>query len=1187
MASSCCLDKQSGIFLITGPSSGLVSRSRDKQIATKLQDLRGLAVFGAVWIISFQSRMLICGFTIGMLSTLVRDSVWGADMAVPEGFVATIVANDSFVHDAFTLTTDSQGRPVVSGPGYIRTLMDDDQDGDFDRFVTWSHLPAQGAQGLWAEGNSVYWVGDKGLWRSEDTDGDLVSDTTPVQLLALPTGGEHDAHAIRRGPDGYWYLIVGNYAGEIQKIDNDLEAPVNKGRAGTIWRISPDFSKRGVWAHGFRNAYDFDFLANGQIVTYDSDEEREVSLPWYRPTRVIVVSPGSDAGWVDSAWFDMDYRVTMPQVISRLGRGSPTGVTVYHHRAFPQKYREAAFVLDWTFGRVIAVYPQPTDTSESSSKPSRFMAETFMQATGTAGFAPTDICVEPDGSLLVCVGGRGTSGALYRVRYTGKMDAVPTTTIRVADAKLADFTQAQLDSLAAILSKPCPWDSWSSSRWLESVRELPYEALDAILDGRLQIDGSDPRVAGQWRRRAAQILAYIRREPTLECLQSGFASDCTVTHSALWWLIGHSSIDIPSQMISSISENATRSPASDAASESSWDRLLGGLVGRQRHEAFGLRRWAFEPVPMPVGMDWQQRNAARQIQLWALSRSTSNVVRQVSSASAKSESLNILAAKCLFGSGEATIDATLMDRLALSISANEIGANPQETLEALTLLQASLGDYRHFVPLQNAPPQIDAMDGYRTVYSRKLPDKIREGWTRWCISLLKSSDSPDQVIIETEALRTIAMLESSSKLVVDLCLSRINDESHPTSDLHILVVLACCKAQRDIAQSAATAKALPALLNKVKQLGLNTDNSWGKRLEQIFKVLIQRDPALPNYLLRDGKAIESSTVFWLESCPEPIQAIARAKINAQLVRMPISSWPDELVRFATEKSVDALLLKRLRAEISSPPTPLALELLSKSPTQADYALMLDSLANGSRDALPLAWKGLSRMQTEKPKEELRTLALLWAKLRQSPLPEITTTSLAMRLRSIAWKLKLPNVPTKEDWEEWTVFLSRNLDPDAMMRLKELNGPPPDWLPNVKESSTLVGDSSRGEALFQRAKCSQCHGGGNALGPSLTGIARRFSSEDLFRAVYEPSRDIPDRYRAVKVLTADAEVLIGMLVYESSDGVTLQAADGNLLRINQANIESKSNSTISIMPSGLLDGANAKELADLYAYLKRL
>ena len=49
----------------------------------------------------------------------------------------------------------------------------------------------------------------------------------------------------------------------------------------------------------------------------------------------------------------------------------------------------------------------------------------FMTAQGQTGFAPTDIEVGMDGSLLICVGGRGTRGTVYRVTYTGGRMAPP------------------------------------------------------------------------------------------------------------------------------------------------------------------------------------------------------------------------------------------------------------------------------------------------------------------------------------------------------------------------------------------------------------------------------------------------------------------------------------------------------------------------------------------------------------------------------------------------------------------------------------------------------------------------------------------------------------------------------------------------------------------------------------------
>ncbi|MFN6138553.1 MAG: hypothetical protein ACK480_08655, partial [Planctomycetota bacterium] len=342
---------------------------------------------------------------------------------LPDGFIVSRVADDTLANDCFFMTLDGQGRPVISGPGYLRTLVDQNGDGVYDRAIDWTKSIKAGAQGLWFEKNTLYYVADGGLWKSQDTNSDAIADQNPSKVLELPTGGEHDAHAIRRGPDGYWYLMVGNYAGAIAKINSDPQAPVSSAsgqrpRAGTLWRISPDFSKRGVWAHGLRNCYDFDFLPDGQPVTYDSDDEREASLPWYRPTRVLALGPGSDGGWCGAAWKDDDYRVTMPTTLARLGRGSPTGVAVYEHQVFPPKYHGSVFVLDWTFGRVLAVYPTgnlPAEQQTSNKIPS----EIFMQPSGSIGFAPTDICVAPDGSLLVSVGGRGTTGAIYRVKAIG------------------------------------------------------------------------------------------------------------------------------------------------------------------------------------------------------------------------------------------------------------------------------------------------------------------------------------------------------------------------------------------------------------------------------------------------------------------------------------------------------------------------------------------------------------------------------------------------------------------------------------------------------------------------------------------------------------------------------------------------------------------------------------------------
>ena len=116
------------------------------------------------------------------------------------------------------------------------------------------------------------------------------------------TVGELLGPYLRRGPDGWWYLIAGNKAGVSADYASLESSPVKAPHAGAILRLSPDLKKGEILAHGFRNAYDFDFGALGDMFTFDSDGEREISLPWYQPTRAYHVLPGSHAGWITENW---------------------------------------------------------------------------------------------------------------------------------------------------------------------------------------------------------------------------------------------------------------------------------------------------------------------------------------------------------------------------------------------------------------------------------------------------------------------------------------------------------------------------------------------------------------------------------------------------------------------------------------------------------------------------------------------------------------------------------------------------------------------------------------------------------------------------------------------------------------------------------------------------------------------
>jgi putative heme-binding domain-containing protein len=123
-------------------------------------------------------------------------------------------------------------------------------------------------------------------------------------------------------------------------------------------------------------------------------------------------------------------------------------------------------------------------------------------------------------------------------------------------------------------------------------------------------------------------------------------------------------------------------------------------------------------------------------------------------------------------------------------------------------------------------------------------------------------------------------------------------------------------------------------------------------------------------------------------------------------------------------------------------------------------------------------------------------------------------------------------------------------------------------------------------VFVQASCAACHSGAQALGPDLAGVASRFSRADLFTAILQPSRDVAPRYRATVLTTEDGKVYQGLIIYEATDGVLLQSGPGTTVRVAGGQIASRRVSDISLMPAGLLDKLADRDVADLYAFLRR-
>ncbi len=86
---------------------------------------------------------------------------------------------------------------------------------------------------------------------------------------------------------------------------------------GWIASTDPDGNSWDIWSIGYRNPYDMAFNADGELFAYDADMEWDVGMPWYRPTRVVHASSGSEFGWRSgSGKWPVFYQDSLPPLVN-------------------------------------------------------------------------------------------------------------------------------------------------------------------------------------------------------------------------------------------------------------------------------------------------------------------------------------------------------------------------------------------------------------------------------------------------------------------------------------------------------------------------------------------------------------------------------------------------------------------------------------------------------------------------------------------------------------------------------------------------------------------------------------------------------------------------------------------------------------------------------------------------------
>ncbi len=389
-----------------------------------------------------------------------KNAVAGLEPA--KGLAVSLFSSEPTITNPTNLDVDSKGRvwlteafnyrteinpthPVKQEGDRIMILEDTNGDGVADKSkVYYQGTDINAALGIAVFGNKVIVSCSPKVFMFTDTDGDDKPDKKEVLYTGI-AGEQHDhaVHSFTFGPDGKFYFNFGN-AGEqildkngkavVDKDGKEVNAKGNPYRQGMIFRVNPDGSEFEVLAHNFRNNYEAAVDSYGTLWQSDNDDDGNQGV------RINYVMEFGNYGYTDemtgAGW--QSYRTnwekeipkrhwhqndpgTMPNLLFT-GSGSPTGMIVYEGNLLPEEFRNQMIHCE-PGHNIVRSYPVKNSGAGYSG------SIVPVVKGRDQWFRPSDVCVAPDGSLIVTdwydpgVGGHQVGdlnrGRVFRVAPAG------------------------------------------------------------------------------------------------------------------------------------------------------------------------------------------------------------------------------------------------------------------------------------------------------------------------------------------------------------------------------------------------------------------------------------------------------------------------------------------------------------------------------------------------------------------------------------------------------------------------------------------------------------------------------------------------------------------------------------------------------------------------------------------------
>jgi len=174
------------------------------------------------------------------------------------------------------------------------------------------------------------------------------------------------------------------------------------------------------------------------------------------------------------------------------------------------------------------------------------------------------------------------------------------------------------------------------------------------------------------------------------------------------------------------------------------------------------------------------------------------------------------------------------------------------------------------------------------------------------------------------------------------------------------------------------------------------------------------------------------------------------------------------------------------------------------------------------------------------------------------------------------------------WRNWFV----KAYPDAPVPQLKVGSAESKWdydalLKHLRGDGLRKASAERGKAVFAKADCAKCHRHGDigeAMGPDLSTIGKRFLTKEVLDSIIYPSHVISDQYRAKTIVTTTGRTYTGIVGSGGPDHLLVLQANGEKVRVPRAEVDETVRSKVSAMPEGLLDALSLDEITDLIAFL---